>query len=343
MLSTLFIYYLAALPLIIWNGVYEGPKVFYFLIGSVPLIVFWILRVLKYKKYFTFSKSDYFFLAWLLVLSISSFFGVHPLESFLGGSYRQEGVIFFLALWLIGKTVELLNKDHKKLLIKSVGMVVLIESVVVLFQFFGGRLYFGHPLGTIGEANAVAGFLAIGSYFVFESFPKFLLLIPVLAIFLAQSRSGILALVPFFGKLKKSFLVILIPVAILSLYIFTIGKGISPFENRPIIWKLAVNQISQKPILGYGAESGEAVFDNAFKKSGFPLSDLMVDRAHNLFLDVTMWTGIIGLILFLGFLYQVFMGLDRNKKIAFLSFLIYSMFQPLSIVHWILMIIIIKI
>ncbi|QQG41530.1 MAG: O-antigen ligase family protein [Candidatus Woesebacteria bacterium] len=343
MLYDILIYYLAALPLVVWKGLYEGPKVFYFLTGSVPLIIFWIFRVLKYKKYFTFSKSDYFFLAWLFTLSVSSFIGIHPFESFLGGSYRQEGVIFFLALWLIGKTVELLDKDHKKLLTKSVGVVVLIECVVVIFQFFGGRLYFGHPLGTIGEANAVAGFLAIGSYFVFESFPKLLLLVPILTIFLAQSRSGILAIVPFLGNVKKTFLIVLIPAMVLFLYIFTIGKGVSPFENRPIIWKLAVNQISQKPILGYGAESGEFVFNQAFVKSGIPLSDLIVDRAHNLFLDVTMWSGIVGLILFFGFLYQTFVGLEINKKIALLSFLTYSMVQPLSIVHWILLIIIIKI
>ncbi|KKR74210.1 MAG: O-antigen polymerase [Candidatus Woesebacteria bacterium GW2011_GWA2_40_7] len=207
----------------------------------------------------------------------------------------------------------------------------------------GNKLYLGHPLGTIGEANAVAGYLAIGSYFVFESFPKLLLLIPVLAIFFAQSRSGILAVVPLLARIKKSFLIILIPVAVLSLYIFTVGKGISPFENRQIIWKLGIGQILQRPLLGYGAESGEVVFDNAFIKSGFPLSDLTVDRAHNLFLDVAMWTGILGLILFLGFLYQAFIRLEINKKIAFLSFLIYSMFQPLSIVHWILLIIIINI
>ncbi len=340
MFSNLFVYYLAVLPLVTWKGVYEGPKILYLLIGSVSFIVFWILRVLKHKKYFTFSKFDYFFLAWLLILSVSSLVGIHPLKSFLGGSYRQEGVIFFLALWLIGKTVGILDEGRRKLLIKSVGMVVLVESVVVLIQFFLGRLYFGHPLGTIGEANAVAGFLAIGSYFVFESFPKIVLLIPVVAIIVAQSRSGILAIIPFLGKIKKSFLAILIPVAILSLYIFTIGKGISPFENRQIIWKFGIGQILQRPVFGYGAESGEIVYNNAFNKSGFPLSDLIVDRAHNLFLDVAMWTGIVGLILFLGFLYQSFIRLDSNKKVAFLSFLIYSMFQPLSIVHWILLIII---
>ncbi|KKQ92526.1 MAG: hypothetical protein UT17_C0002G0189 [Candidatus Woesebacteria bacterium GW2011_GWB1_39_10] len=343
MILYLFVLWVSLLPLVVWKGGYEGPKIFYFLIGSIPLILFWVLRALRYKKYFVFSRTDYLFLVWLLILAISSFFGAHPAESFLGGSYRHQGVIFFLALWLIGKTVGILGSNRKKLLVKSVSAVILIESAIVLFQFLGNKLYLGHPLGTIGEANAVAGYLAIGSYFVFESFPKLLLLIPVLAIFFAQSRSGILAVVPLLARIKKSFLIILIPVAVLSLYIFTVGKGISPFENRQIIWKLGIGQILQRPLLGYGAESGEVVFDNAFIKSGFPLSDLTVDRAHNLFLDVAMWTGILGLILFLGFLYQAFIRLEINKKIAFLSFLIYSMFQPLSIVHWILLIIIINI
>ena len=110
----------------------------------------------------------------------------------------------------------------------------------------------------------------------------------------------------------------------------------SPFENRQIIWKLGFAQIITKPLLGFGAESGEVVYDSAFSKHNLPLDGLIIDRAHNLFIDVAMWSGFIGLILFGGFLINRFRGLENKyKKLAFVSFFIYSMFQPLSIVHWI--------
>jgi len=160
-LSKFFSLLLIILPLIVWGGYYEGPKVFLFLIIGFVLILFWIYRTLIQKKFFELSKVDFFYLFWLLTLLISSLFGIHPLESILGGSYRHQGVIFFLTLWLVYKTVQIFNKDEKRFLYKGIGFAVLAESVFVLFQFASGRLYFGKPLGTLGETNAVAGFLAI--------------------------------------------------------------------------------------------------------------------------------------------------------------------------------------
>jgi len=88
--------------------------------------------------------------------------------------------------------------------------------------------------------------------------------------------------------------------------------------------------------LGYGTESDEAIFDKAFYESGFPLSNLMIDRAHNLFLDITLWSGVVGLVFFVGFLIESYKSLEDDHRQMLLSFLIYSMFQPLSVAHWIL-------
>ncbi len=349
-MSKLFIFWLAFLPFVVWKSSYEGPKVFYLLIGSVFILLFWIIRVLKNKKDFEFSKADYFFLVWLVILFISSLLGVHPFESIIGGSYRHQGVIFFLSLWLIGKTVEILSKTQKELLIKSVGLSVVIESAIVLTQFLFGHLYFGKSLGTLGEANAVAGLIAIGSYFVNESFPKVFLILPIISVMLELSRSGIISLAPNLlvvlpkvtKKFTKPILFLVVGVSIVLLLTLSVFKNVSPFENRPLFWKMALQEISQKPIFGFGAESGEWVYNDAFKKAEIPLNNLIVDRAHNLFLDVALWSGIVGLLVFCGWLYQSFKNIkDVGRRNAFLSFLIYSMFQPLSVVHWILLLVII--
>lgn len=343
MFNKLFIFWLVLLPLIVWKTGYEGPKVFYFFFGSAYLSVYWVKRILSNLEEFTLSKTDKIYFLWLFTLFVSSLFGVHPFESMIGGSYRHQGQIFFIGLWLVGKTVSALDVASKKLLVRTVALFVLAECVIVALQYLGGNLYFGKVLGTLGEANAVAGFLAIGSFFVFETFPQFAILFPIAAIILLQSRSAVLSLLPYFYRFKKNTLLLIGVVTVLGVVTFVLNKGVSVFENRPLIWKLGITQVLQKPLLGFGAESGEAVYDIAYKSVGIPLLGLVVDRAHNLFLDVAMWSGIIGLVIFGYWLYYNFCSLGQlNRKLAFMAFLIYSLLQPLSVVHWVLLAIILS-
>lgn len=343
MLFQIFTIYLSLLPFMTWGGFYEGPKILYFLIGGILLIIFWIYRILVKKKTFTFGKVDYLYLAWLLILLVGSIFGIHPIESILGGSYRHQGVIFFFTLWLIYKTVEISKSKEEKFLSRCLGVSVFLESVIVILQFVSGNLYLGKPLGTLGEANAVAGFLAMGYVFVFENFDSTFFAIPIIAILIAESRSGILSLLPSLLilakkiniKFKKIFIVSIIILGAVSIFFISRERESSPFENRQVIWKLGFQQILQRPILGFGAESGEAVYNKAFYKYGFPLSNLIIDRAHNLFLDIALWSGVPGLIIFLFFIFQRFKGIKNyGRKLAFISFLVYSMFQPLPVAHY---------
>lgn len=329
-------------PFIVWNGVYEGPKVFWLLTGGVFLIVFWIYRLVIRKQEIVFKKTDYFYLLWLLVLTVASILGVHLVESVLGGSYRHQGVIFFFTLWLIYKTVEIIPGDKKAVLYKGIAWAVILEAFIILIQYATKHVYFGRPLGTLGEANAVAGFLAIGSVLVYENLPSLLFAIPFISILIAESRSGALtasaALVPvasrFGGLVRRVSLILLAVFCALFLVLVSKEKSSSPFENRVLIWNLGVNKIASRPVLGYGAESGEAVYDKAFAEINLPLDGLIVDRSHNLVLDVMVWSGLVGLIPFSLFIYERFKELRGYRKYGLISFLLYSMFQPLSVVHW---------
>jgi O-antigen ligase len=233
---------------------------------------------------------------------------------------------------------------------KTFAAVVLAEAFILVFQYLTGHLYFGKPLGTIGESNAVFGLvldlISLGCF-------SFVYLVPIcLLIIFSGSRSALLSLVVLSGvfltKLKSNFkkpvaLTVILLVFAGILYISN-GKSTSFIEDRPAIWKIAVSKIYQKPILGYGAESGEFVFNKAFLSRDISLENIIIDRTHNLFLDILMWSGILGLTAFAGWLCFGFVSLDgTGKKFAFLALLTYSMFQPLSIVHWILLLIIINI
>lgn len=342
-LSSLFLIYILIIPLIFWNGLYEGPKVFWLLTGGFFLTLFWLHRIVFKKKEMVFKRVDYFFLIWLFILIVSSIFGVHPLLSIIGGSYRHQGVLFFLTLWLIYKTVEILPVGKRSFLWKGFGVVVLIESLIVLLQFMTGRVYFGKPLGTIGEANAVAGFLAVGSVFVYSNLAAVYFAIPVISVLITESRAGVLALTPglipliknFGGLIQKALFALLIVLSVGFLIFVSTEKGSSPFESRQVIWSLGIRQIVKKPFLGFGAESGEVVYNNAFREIKIPLTGLIIDRAHNLILDVAMWSGVIGLIFFTLFIYNKFKAIKSfDRRLALISLHIYSMFQPLSIVHY---------
>ncbi len=350
MLKVLFASWVAILPLIFWNGRFEGPKILWFLMGSIGVIVYWLYRILWQKKDFLFSKIDLLYFLWLGVLLISSIFGVHFDLSVIGGSYRHQGIIFFFLLWLVGKTFSILKDPDKQMVFKFVGASVLIESFLIIFQFILGKVYFGKPLGTIGEANAIAGFLTLGSYFIYQSLPKILLIVPVFPFFIEQSRSGILTGLMMMGgfvdHIKPKFKIVIWSLALLAssilIMLLTSQKMRSPFENRYLVWKLGITSVMENPILGYGAESGEVVYNKAFKEYGLPLHNLMVDRAHNLYIDVAMWSGGIGLVIFIAWLIKRYRSLTGfPQKYAFLAFMVYAFFQPLSIVHWILFFLII--
>ncbi len=349
LLPRIFILWICLLPLIVFKSSYEGPKVYYFLSGGAVLVIFWIIKLLRNPESLKLHTFDKWYLLWFGALTLSSILGIHSMESLTGGSYRHQGVIFFLALWLVGKTTELLKDSERKLMIKGVALVVLIECAVIIYQYATRNLYFGRPLGTLGEVNALSGFLAIGSYFLYQAFPKKFLMIPGVLVLASLSRAGILSFVTiltvFLNRLKirfKNTIILLIGISLASLVTYlSFGKSVSLVESRTVLWQLALKRASIHPILGYGAESGETIYNEAFYDLHIPLYDLIIDRAHNLMLDVTLWSGLLGLALFLIFLYSYFKSRTESGKVAVLSFLVYSMFQPLSIVHWLLLFLII--
>lgn len=334
------------LPFVVWRGYYEGPKIFIFLLIGLGLSIYWIYKILFKREYFLVKKTDYYYLAWLSVLIISSIFGLHPYESIIGGSYRHQGILFFLTLWLVWKTVERFNTKKRDFLNKGIAITILVESVIALLQFIFGNVYFGKPLGTLGEVNALAGTIAIGSYYLFRYFPTGFIIFPLIVVLITGSKSGFISILPNLmvmfknlnSNIQKNLLWILLSLGTIIISLVYLKPVLSPFENRQTIWKLGINEISTRPLLGFGAESGEVVYNNAFNKLNIPLNGLIIDRAHNLFLDITIWSGVVGLMAFIGFLVFRFKNLkNKYQKLCFLSFILYSIFQPLSIVHWLLL------
>jgi O-antigen ligase len=341
--------WLAAFPFIMLYGAYEGPKVFWLWIGGLILSGWWIIQMIRSR----FPKIDTkmkWFLLWIAALLIASVLGVHSIDSIVGGSYRHQGVLFFFTLFLIILTVRTLSLKQNHALRKFLASGVVIESVIIIWQKIAG--WSTRPLGTLDEPNAVAGFLAIGLYWIATSdFQKRIRLLLYIVVLLAVSATGSRAGIAAAGivtlgvgwtvwRTKSSIVAGLLVISVIGLILvsaITVSRPRSIFESRPLFWQLGVREAALRPILGYGAESGEMIYDQAFKRLNISLLDFMVDRSHNLFLDVTLWSGVIGLILFTGWCIVSGKELwirDRLRFIVFVAWFVFASFQPLSVVHW---------
>lgn len=342
------IYALLILPFIVWSGLYEGPKVFVFLLIGLYIAVSFLIDGLNKKPVITLKVSDKLFLLWILILLISGVFNVTFLTSLSGGMYRNQGVLFFAALFLVRLRIRQITAKEKLFLHKALAVSVLLQCFIVFYQGITGSIYFGKPLGTLGEANALAGYLAMYSYFVFKYLPDYLYALPIIGILMTESRSGLIALIPNLTMLIKSLVknkwlniavnVAGIIIVFVSIYFLSGMKLQSTVEERGVIWQHSVTAIKNSPLIGYGAESTAKVLEASFMKTGISLDGIMIDRSHNILLDAAMWTGIPGAFIFLLFIYFIFKE-EKNwpKKAALISFVVYSLFQPLSVVHFLLL------
>lgn len=335
MWQKVFVGWIGLFPFIVLHSAYEGPKVLWLWTGSIVLFLFWIFR-LSFDLTKIITRSDYFYFLWLAVLTLSSMIGVHPLDSLVGGSYRHQGVIFFLSLWVIGKTVGILEK--RQILIYKMFLVgACLESIMLILERL---LSSNEPLGTFGNANAAAGFVALSLLFPKDYLSKvqkkLFYLINCLGVVFSCSLSALIVFV--YSVLKRKYFFPILAVIAGGIILSGSKDFNNPHEGRKIIWELAITSIAQRPILGYGAESGEMVFDKAYKTYGTPLVGLMVDRAHNIFLDIAMWSGILGLILFICWILMKIKEMnDEWRKIALIGWLVFACLQPLGVVHWIIL------
>jgi putative inorganic carbon (HCO3(-)) transporter len=131
-----------------------------------------------------------------------------------------------------------------------------------------------------------------------------------------------------------------------------LDRALSIFETTKIIesristWKVSINALKERPLLGYGPENFMIAFDKYYDPSlpliGYDISGHITewwDRAHNFILEISITTGIPALIIYLAFIIILFGQLQKMKKVhpetaiishgiqaTFLSYLTASLF-----------------
>lgn len=344
MSRNIFYVWLLFLPFVTWNGIYEPPKVIYFLIGAFCLCIFWLFQTHLFIS--GLSRRDLYFLTWIFVLFVSSILGADWQAGVLGGSYRGQGVVFFFGFWVLLKTLEAFKsqKIYKRIIFiwTLVGVLAIFRDAV-FGMFVNDRV-----VGLLAEPNASAGFLSLSTVIFYSSMWFFIPFI-LLGIFLTYSKAGIASflLILIFIALrsikKKAYLVFLLLLVIVFLFLFreSFVRATSPFENRKVYFEYGLSAFFTRPILGYGAESTEKIYREEFARHNIPLEGLIVDRSHNMFLDILLWSGALGLVFFLGWLHQYARDLSRageyRKLIALGSWIVFACFQPLGVSHFVLL------
>lgn len=292
------------------------------------------------------------FLFLLLIWSlIASFMAADKYTAFFGTVYRADGFftfcrsigIFFCAFLL---------KDSKKIrnLLRIFVVTACLTSLVTVFQKLGSTVFlesFAFPNALIFyNTNHTAYYLtmsvlASNSLFLIEnkiSWRLFALACGVFELwaliqantfgsYLAVFAACVFALILFSrasGKIKFLYFVPLLVFCVITLMNFPqIMNDLSRLQGdvalisqnqadanaagsgRWLIWKLSVGYIIEKPIFGFGPEGLYSLYLSA---------GLNIDRPHNEFLQYAAFTGIPGMLFYLGFLVSLFLCRWREIK-----------------------------
>jgi len=86
-------------------------------------------------------------------------------------------------------------------------------------------------------------------------------------------------------------------------------------ESRFSVWKVVLDAIKEKPILGWGPENFSIAFDKHYNPEFSNLEGIWWDRAHNFILEIAVGSGLPALIFYLAFLAILFWQLQKSKKI----------------------------
>jgi O-antigen ligase len=282
--------------------------------SSTPWVVSWTNRLI---------------VVFLIIVVLSSLFSSNKLTSlawslgflllFYVFTFGAQPFGYQTPVFLTGKYLPALGISSAVVLIYSLAGYFLTlppRTYIRTYTFFSGY----NGLGTILTimTGLMIGYLVWrGGKFRYLLIPYFGLTLPVL--FLTQSRGGwfgFAAMLGIFSLFNRKVLIVFLIIILISGCIF-LGSShlkerfISSFSyeqnlSRVYIWKATLQMIKDHPLLGIGTGN----FPVEYPKYRLPQAwEKDVAYAHNLFMEVTVEFGFIGLILFCLFLFGIiYMG-----------------------------------
>jgi O-antigen ligase len=292
-------------------------------------------------------------LALAAALIAATLFAPHPGLSLWGAYERQFGLLTWLApLALFAASLVALRSRARQE--RFVQVLVWSSAPIVaygLLQALGGDPFAWDSdgasavLATMGRSNFLGAYLvlttpltAAATLTAAKRWPLALLLAgQLIVLVLTRARAAWLGLLAAAIAFGLSWLVVsgrrrlagrlvllgLLLLAILASLLLLFGLPAALTEGgstaaRLTIWKATLPLIGQRPLLGYGPDGMQLAFQGVFPPElvYYQGRHLVVDRAHNLVLDITVNAGLLGLAAFMFLLWRagrlMWRGLDST-------------------------------
>src|SRR5258706_1510086 len=337
------------LPFLIFPiGIYqfEAPKVY---AAELGIIILSLLGIFANYKHLIKVKVPLILFSLLFFLTLYHLLFRMTPAAFLGNIFRQQGIFL---LWLL-MLFSFFSAHLSRIKIPPV-IITLLISVEFILSILLIRSIDDRAVGTLGEPNALAGFVAfLWPFIAFQKLKspisKFLFILSstmiFFIIFMSGSRSGLIAFIlelMLFGFFKFTKLGILKTTSIGILFLissfllpFALAKDVV-YENRAEIWQTSIISGYQHPFLGWGFGNTEVALKQYNKKLYNNLQGYYVDSAHNIFIDYWIQGGFLGLSILLLLIYISIKNFIIKKSVMNITLLLGLMitlsFNPSSIV-----------
>lgn len=310
------------------------------------IVISIVIKLLKKESLFKFDFFDKMFLILTAILIISTVINlfIHSdlisIDSIIGIVY-----FIGIFMWFLLNTKNSYNKKEINFVIKSYVLASVVCSMFIIFRYLigaDGKIALINLVGTTIDPNYISAFIAVAAIYLFtmvltNSKNRMLnilfLVILVFSVFLIGSRAALLGLLlsllltfwlNFFKKITKNKIIYSTVILVIALIVgskilstipeWTLNRYFdfdSYFDNsnseRLNIWNNAIDGIIEQPLTGYGV----GVFNNIEKFKYVQYGDITrtIPKSapgHNTYLDIAIYFGLIGLIIFIIVLFKIF-------------------------------------
>jgi O-antigen ligase len=335
----------------------------YQVLFAIPL-AYYMFTAIK-EKNFKLPTSGWFLLAFTVVALLSLILNYDlipkPSKNFGRLKYFIFGVggIFVLRAW-----VQVANDKTKKILANTFFVSIVVAAIYAIYHFIflsqgrakgltdTMRYGYGSAMMLLTLLSAILHQEKIKSWFNWKvALP--VLLIGFIGMYLTYTRGALLGFlcglpfVLYYYKPKLGItlggIAVLGVLGLVGVYLFGSGQSNSRFlvnknNSSDVIrrsqWKAAIIATKEKPVLGWGLSNFHSQLKRIKTDYDLDAKDYNDAHSHNLFLEIASGTGLVGLVLFLGWVlswaWESFKagGLTRALVIPFgVAFVVSSQFE----------------
>jgi O-antigen ligase len=233
--------------------------------------------------------------------------GVIRLDAQLGNSTYLGAFMLFNIFFTLLLIVRHLHRQHsdnttKWLILGTYGVILILDLYVLYYTGTRGALL-GLFVGLLFSSILFAFFqkqskqLKIAGYVILMG-----IIVSVGSLFALRNTTVVQN-----SPLLSRFAQLVAAPTDLSAYATTQGKG------RFAIWNIAIEGVKERPVLGWGQENFNYVFNKYYDPNIYD-QEQWFDRAHNVFFDWLIAGGFLGLLSYLSMYFLAFYVLWRKKR-----------------------------